>query len=119
MMNLRPQNRLKTSSTSKRKPKDDYRNIDEDLQSIEHNHPLHFKLKTRSGLATERIVKSSISDRNSIDIQNLLYEKDKTILKLRNKLVSKLKLINLGRVRRQKTVPKSRCLSLKIIIIYI
>lgn len=85
MMNLRPKNRLKTSSTTKRKPKDDYRSIDEDMQSIEQNQPLHFKLKTRAGLDTERIVKSSISDRHSI--QNLLYEKDRTIMKLRNKLV--------------------------------
>ena len=85
--NTRASSRLKTTRKSKRKHFDYRSPPPEDLEAIEKNHPLHYKPMTESGRQRERLIKTSMSERPSPEFQTILQDKDKTILKLKNKLV--------------------------------
>ena len=75
LMNSRPRSRVKTSAKL-------HRNHETDMG------PIHHKPMTQSGMRTHRLVKSSMSDRESLKTQSLIHHKDQTITRLKAKLVS-------------------------------
>ena len=89
LLNHRPKSRIKTiaKTTRRRKIEIDSELATNNLDLIEENHPLHYRPITQSGIKTERQVKLSLSDPNTIDFQAIIRDKDSQILHLKNKLV--------------------------------
>jgi hypothetical protein len=87
LTNTRASSRLKTTRKSKRTYFDYRSPPPEELEAIEKNHPLHYKPMTESGKQRERLIKTSMSERSNKEFQTILQDKDKTIQKLKNKLV--------------------------------
>lgn len=87
MTNTRASSRLKTARRSKQRHFQYRSPPPEELEAIEKNHPLYFKPMTESGRQRERLIKTSMSERSSKELQSILQGKDKTIQKLKNKLV--------------------------------
>ena len=86
-MNIRPKSRVKTTAKSKRKMGIESNFAMNDLEVEEETHPLHYKPMTENAFQTERIVKSSLSNREYMETNAIMKDKDKTILMLREKIV--------------------------------